>query len=646
MLDPATENPGPEGRDGLARIAVRRFRDAVNWQAREDLGGASVRTVLRRCHDQMHGILEPEDARIAEHLGVRAHMNLTAMKGGVVQAFLRESLLQTDGLPWTLAPTPLPQLSAKSEAEAVRAVKEALFDPASPLAIDPANVIALAREVKGLYTRKQTEEAERACKAMERLMFDQISEGGWLSAMDGFLTSFVYYPYGILHGPRPVRRPRLSWTGDRLRAREEVFYAWENVSPWDFWYTGDCRTPRDGTGIFIRERMTRRHLLDMAGMRSYIRSQIEDVLEDVEQSSHADKHAFEWMGGNPDQPDGRLMEWVRGTGTIDAMIHYGFFSGRELSEHGLSGLEATTYYDACLTILAGRTVQVLLAPEPSVSPRPVYTASFYRTRDRIANEGLAQRLRDVERAFMVSLRYMIRNMANASEPIYELDRTRLSRYADDDTLSGIGPGSVLLADGDLASSNSQAVRTYTVANNIGAFLQAAEYFMEMAHYVTNIPAALHGTAVGTGANRTVRGMFNLQSNALKSLQAAVGNIDETVFQPMGELLYAWNMLYEPDGSVKGDSKVVAQGVEGLLAREMSRNNALEILQMVGSVGAQLGETVSPVVDWALRRALQSMRVPDEIAAQVSFSRAGVPPSGPALPPEGDAAPGPMEVPPA
>jgi hypothetical protein len=148
----------------------------------------------------------------------------------------------------------------------------------------------------------------------------------------------------------------------------------------------------------------------------------------------------------------------------------------------------------------------------------------------------------------------------------------------------------------------------------------ANEFMEMAHVVTNIPAALHGTAVGSGANRNARGMFNLQSNALKSLQSAVANIDETVFQPMGELLYAYNMLYEDDDSIKGDSKVAAQGVQGLLAREMSRNNALEILQLVGAVGAQLGDTASPLVDWALRQTLTAMRVPDEIAAQISMTR--------------------------
>jgi hypothetical protein len=127
-------------------------------------------------------------------------------------------------------------------------------------------------------------------------------------------------------------------------------------------------------------------------------------------------------------------------------------------------------------------------------------------------------------------------------------------------------------------------------------------------------------------------MANLQSNAVKSLQAAVGNIDETVFLPMGELLYGYNMLYEDDESIKGDSKVQAQGVMGLLAREMERNNALELLQLIGSVGAQLGDSVTPLVNWALQKTMLAMRVPLELASQIKFGPSGPPQEG-GMPPE-------------
>jgi hypothetical protein len=236
-------------------------------------------------------------------------------------------------------------------------------------------------------------------------------------------------------------------------------------------------------------------------------------------------------------------------------------------------------------------------------------------------------------------------MANASEPIVEADLSRLSKHHQDEDLAQFSPGQVFLVNRDPLMSQDQALSFYTVPNAMPQFSQLLDHFMDMADKLTNIPAALHGTAVGSGANRTFRGMANLQSNALMSLQAAVGNIDETVFLPMGELLYGYNMLYEDDESLKGDSQVQAQGVQGLLAREMERNNALELLQLIGSVGAQLGDSVTPLVDWALQRALIAMRVPPEFASQVKFGglqpppeAGGLPPEAAAMPPEGAAMP--------
>jgi hypothetical protein len=315
-------------------------------------------------------------------------------------------------------------------------------------------------------------------------------------------------------------------------------------------------------------------------------------------------------------------------------LHYGFFSGRELSGYGISGLESGKFYDATVTVVGGYTVQAFVAPDPTVNMRPVFTASFYRTRDRIANYGIGQRLRDVERLYLIALRFLVRNMANSSEPVTELNVRKLAKSASEEDFAKIAPGMVIPIEDDMPNDQRPAVRFSTIANNMASYEGILQYFMDLAHLVTNIPAGLHGTAVGTGANRTFRGMANLQSNAIKSLEAAVGNIDETVFLPMGHLLYGYNMLYEDDETIKGDSKVLAQGVQGLLAREINRNNAMELLQLIGSVGAQLGPSVTPLVDWALQQMLTAMRVPPDIASQVKFGQPQPQPQPQPASPEG------------
>lgn len=149
---------------------------------------------------------------------------------------------------------------------------------------------------------------------------------------------------------------------------------------------------------------------------------------------------------------------------------------------------------------------------------------------------------------------------------------------------------------------------------MAAFQNALVYFMDLADRVTNIPAALHGTAQGSGANRTFRGAAMLQSNAVKAIQSAVFNIDEFVYKPLGELLYNYNMIYSKDQTVKGDCKIMARGVTALLQKETDRQNSYEILQMVASAGQQLAALPNgaKIVQWALKNVFQNMGVPKEL----------------------------------
>jgi hypothetical protein len=637
MFEYASSEVTVRARDRLADLVMRRFRAAVAWQSQELVGRVSLRDCLAQCYEQANGVVSAEDRASAESLGVEAHVGITAMKAGVVQAFLMESLTAADGLPWLVKPTPVPDMSDESRMEALNLVKEELLGAGSYT----GDIIALMRDIKGRMLRRQAEASQQAALMMERLMYDQCAEGGWRQAMSAFLQHFVLYPYGVLRGPVPTRRPRLAWAGNRLKTRQETFYTWEAVSPYDFWYSPDSRSAQDGTCVFVRERCTRRQLLEMREMRSYLRDQVDRVLDDSERDSG---FRFRWMSDNPDQPDNRLAAWEDCTETVDMLVHYGLVSGNELSDYGITGLDRRKYYDATVTVIGGYTVQVFIAPDPSVDMRPVFTASFYRTRDRIANYGIAQRLRDVDRLYALTLRYMVRNMANASEPIVEADFARIAKHMADEDFGHIDAGMTILTEGDPLSSQVPALRFYTIPNAVPQFAQLLDSIMEMAHTVTNIPAALHGTAVGTGANRTFRGMASLQSNAVKSLQAAVGNIDETVFLPMAQLLFSYNMLYEKDPSIKGDCKVMAQGEEGMLAREMTKATAQEVLSMVGAIGAQLGESAGPLVNWALRELLVSMRVPDEVASQVRFGQPGPPVPGPEPAPDAMAGPGPAPGP--
>ena len=558
IYDYASEIEVPnDARDKLATVVARRFNDAVRWQSQERVGGVPLRMVLRQCYDQYHGILSPTEQKIIDDIGVDAHVNLSAMKAGVVQSYLAESLIQAGQLPWTIQPTPVPDLSDSGELMVAQSVQQSVEQGFR------GDLRSLVYSLKSEAARKELEHAQDIADNMMKLITDQCAEGGWNRAMFGFINNFCVYPYAVLAGPIPTRRVRMQWSGETLRPKYETFYEFKSISPWDFWWSPDSPDTQRGTGIFIRQRWTRQQLLDAAKMTSYIGENIIKVLDDANRNDFR----YHWISNN----------------------------------------------NAMITMCGRHIIQVLVEKNPTLNKRPVFTASFYTTQDRIPGESIPQRLRDVERCYETCLRYLISNAYYGSAPITEADYARVSKFMSDEDIGRIIPGSMYFSEPELGNA-TPAFKYYSLPNNMAAFQNALVYFMDLADRVTNIPAALHGTAQGSGANRTFRGAAMLQSNAVKAIQSAVFNIDEFVYKPLGELLYNYNMVYSKDQTVKGDCKIMARGVTALLQKETDRQNSYEILQMVASAGQQLAALPNgaKIVQWALKNVFQNMGVPKEL----------------------------------
>jgi hypothetical protein len=595
-----------ESYDKLAHITLSRFRDAVQYQGSELVGGKPVRSVLRECYEQYNGILSPRDREIVEAVGVDAYVNLSAMKSGLVQSFLQETMIQSNAIPWVISPTPNPELSdTATEMAAVKAASEIMANPG----IDEDTLL---RVLKDKFMAKQIDEAKLHAENMEKLITDQCLQGGWNRAMYGFISDFTVYPFAVLQGPIPTMSKQLVWQGDKLTTKMVTDYTFNSVSPWDFWYSPDSPDTQRGTGVFIRQRWTRRQLLDAAAMPSYNADAIKKVIEDTQRPDYT----FRWMSANPDHRDDMLMSWRNCTSTIDVLIHYGFFSGRELASYGITDLDDNEFYNATITVVGRRTIQCTVQKDPALATRPIFATSFYKTADKIPCYSIPQRIRDIERAYLIILRYLVKNAAWSSGPVTEADYTRLSKYMSPEDLARIVPDTVYLASSDIPGGNSPALKFYIAPNAMASYSQMLSYFMDLVDRVSNIPAALHGTAVGSGANRTFRGAAMLQGNAVKAIQSAVSNIDEFVFGPMGQLLYDYNMIYNKDQNIKGDCRIIASGASGLLQREIDRQNSYEVLQLVGSAGQQIASMPNgqQIITWALSNVLKQMGAPKDLLA--------------------------------
>lgn len=601
--------------DPLADEVMRRFNGAVGWQSTERVNGRSLRQVLQNCWEQQNGVLNCADAQAAEALGVDVVINMTALKTDTANAFLAESLTAGDAsLPWTIMPTPRPDISPVAKEAVLQEVKRQLFSQGGYQ--DSMALVSHIQQAKQLMRRREEEKAAKAADEMMLLIEDQCAEGGFSRALTDFLQYFPVYPFAVFAGPYITRATKLTWGKNRPRLNTEVFPVFRAISPFDFCYSPDSPDTQRGTCVFTRTLWTRKQLLDAAKMKSYLQSNVLDVLENADVNPDFN---LNWLSREPDSYRRSLSLWSSNVAPIEVLTHYGVMSGRELRSYGFHNLEDTEFYNCEIAMAGYRVIQVKVVSDPRMQTRPIYTASFYRTGgDRIAGDGIAQRIRDIERAYHSCLRYLMRNAANASAPLCEVDYRRMIAHMSDEDLGHVVPGLMYMVDSDASNSGSAAMRFFNIPSNIPAYAQLMEMFMQLGDRVTNIPAALHGEAVGSGAMRTFRGMSMLQGNATKALHAAVTNIANGVFIPLGEALFNTNMLYSNNMDIKGDAQIITKGAEGLLQKEMQKQSAMEILQVVGSVGAQLGQMVNiaPVVSWSIKRLVSAMGVPDDVIAQM------------------------------
>ena len=80
------------------------------------------------------------------------------------------------------------------------------------------------------------------------------------------------------------------------------------------------------------------------------------------------------------------------------------------------------------------------------------------------------------------------------------------------------------------------------------------------------------------------------------------------------------MIYAADDSVRGDSHITTKGAEGLLAKEIDKQNAMETIQLIAQAGAQIagaaGMNITPALSWALETLFKAQGIPDDVLIQM------------------------------
>lgn len=187
-------------------------------------------------------------------------------------------------------------------------------------------------------------------------------------------------------------------------------------------------------------------------------------------------------------------------------------------------------------------------------------------------------------------------------------------------------------------SREDAIQFFQPQSNARELLDVIENFYKFADDFSLVPRYMAGSEQASGAGRTASGLSMLMDAANKGLKGVVSNIDNDVLKPMLEKLYAHNMIYAEDDTLKGDAQVLARGAVSLMQLEtlqLRRNEFLNITanpidhQIIGSSGrAEVLREIARGLELDVNRIVPSRDELDQMKEQERAMQAnGVTPEG-------------------
>jgi hypothetical protein len=584
-------------------------RKCFNWAK-----NAKQQTVEHRILQsirQRRGEYDPDVlGHIREQGGSNIYMNITSVKCRGAVSWLRDVFLATaNDKPWTLGPTPIPDLPPEyMESVIAKCAKQVTEAMMMSQQMQDEDVQELLIELKAEQLSQLQDEAKEMVELMETKMEDQLDEGGFTDAFSEFLDDLVTFPSAIIKGPVVVNKPRLQWvqdapqqqvasplagnpdaaaqagpnlghpsSGGSLQVVNELVLEWKRVDPFRAYPAPASNDINDG--YFIEHhQLTRTDLTEMIGVPGYSDAAIRGVLDDYGRGGLREWLTHEMMKA---EAEGKLTTAIsyNEEGLIDALQYWGSVQGKLLVEWGMDAKDIPDplkEYHCEVWVIGTWVIKVTLNYDP-MHRKPYYKSSYETVPGTFWGNSVCDLVRDCQTMCNNAARALANNMGIASGPQVAINIERVPAGAD---VTEMYPWKIWQTTSDPMGSTQPAMQFFQPDDHTEPLLKLYETFAELADEYSGVPRYMTGTDGTPGAGRTASGLSMMINNAGKVIKQVINNVDQGVITPLLERLYFYNMRYGSDNALKGDVNVIARGTLALLAQEAAQVRRNEFLQLV------------------------------------------------------------------
>ena len=608
-------NVPTEAKDELARVVTDRYRRAREYRDSNIIHqGKSFSALLERADHQFRREYTCEDAAAMEEsfgFTPSRYLGVTQQKVLATVAWHNDLVVNNLDSMFTATPSPEPDIDPATRERIRNGVRDALLARMTEAGIADPNLLLDARgrpatrvqdflqeqtmALRDVETARIVAAARSSAQKVQTKMRDMMVEGGFRQAYQHYTFDRALFGAGVMKFPDFQRRPVMEHA-----ANGGVKIAWRTM-PWfrhvriqDFYPICDAPDTLTNTGNTEYARVTKAELVNMARTEEYFADQIEDVLEDYE---YVDR---DWFGEPRDagywEPDG----------TIPVLIHEGFFSGDELAEYGVPGIDRMEYVSARVEVCGWRTIRCSLQRMPHANGRTFFMSPFSKIGSNLQDcLGLAAMLWDTEQRVNRLMHLYEHNADWASRPPV---LTNPSAFSNPNDANSIVPGGQYHVEDRFGATGSmpeplRAMRTVSAQYHL--LMSQVGLLLRQADEDCGIPAFAYGAQ---DFGRSSLGEYSQRmSNALRTIKQAALNEDIYFIEPGFRGLFHYTLDEFPDLREGQDVGIMVRGMTGLLREDATARAMASVAPVV--LGDQTGIVPQEVKEYALRQLLEQAGYP-------------------------------------
>lgn len=514
--------------------------------------------------------------------------------------------------PYTINATPVVDLPDDVEAEMLSRIQ---VDLEQMVLMAGGDTSVVREQIEATRTALVVEENRKAVAAADRLttiIADRLHDANWTDEFASFITHFCIYPAAIMKAPAMRESLTPRWNGHSIDTVPDVIRGVECISPLDFYPAPFAADIQSADYVIERRRLTRNELRALRDAAGYDADAINDVFElfpdgaPLSYSTDESDPTSDTIGDSADRD------------VYDALGYYGRIRNDVLAEYGIDFAddELTAASEAEVWVVGTRVIKCLLSVHP-VGQRPFYKASFERVPGAFWGVSPAMMLMDTQKVCTASVRALVRNLQYSSGPIGEVTAGRVKDGADP---ALVIPNTIrLVTDNNGYADNGPAYRFHTVPSLSNELSALFEKFVSYGYELLGIPRmAFGGTADLGSVGRTSGGMSIIMNQATKSIKRALRVLETELVEPVVQDFVDYEIRTSDDPTIRGDVKVYARGVSGLLEKESKTADLEWALQSLTGLAG--------VIDPTTQQSIIPPQAFQRLMYQI-FKNKGIPTSG-------------------